>query len=237
MMKVFNGLLDLIFPPRCLLCDELLTVKERHVCEACDIHRFINDGHRCIKCGRLVDSVEERCEVCKEVDYSFDQGFALLQYEGIIHTTFYRLKYGKRKEIGTAFGKMMAKYLEDEIDHLDISVIIPVPLHPSREMQRGYNQAGVIAKTLAKELNLPVDINYLLRIKATKPQSSLNLRGRQNNLKNAFSISNQQQYEQVLLIDDIYTSGNTMDQCAKVLKEAGTKKVYFITAAIANQHR
>lgn len=235
-MKVFNWLLDLIFPPRCLLCDEVLTVKEQHVCVACDINRFINEGNRCIKCGRLISSMEERCDVCKQVDYSFDQGFALLQYEGIIHTTFYRLKYGNRKEVGTAFGEMMAKYLRDKIRHMDISVIIPVPLHPSREKQRGYNQAEVIAKTLAKEMNLPVDTNYLLRIKATKPQSSINLRARQNNLKNAFSVSSKQHYEQVLLIDDIYTSGNTMDQCAKVLKEAGVKKVYFITAAIANQH-
>jgi len=127
---------------------------------------------------------------------------------------------------------MAADHLGNEIKEMKVDAIIPVPLHPKREFSRGYNQAAVIAKKLGSELGIPVLEDYVLRVKNTAPLKLLEPGQRQNNLKNAFIMG---QYDvklnSIVLVDDIYTTGSTIDEISSLLKLHGTREVYFITVA------
>lgn len=236
-MGIFEALLELIFPPRCFLCDELLSADENNVCHSCSIGRFLLENESvCEKCGRLILK-GKRCSLCSTNVYAFDMGWGLLQYEGYVHSAIYRLKYSDRRDTGKAMGRFMAKKNGVKIKGLGIEAIIPIPLHKKRFKQRGYNQAAVIAKAISSELNIPMDEHVLNRIKWTVPQSKLSPKARKSNLEGAFLINKPVRYKRILLIDDIYTTGNTMHQCAKILKEAGIQHVYFYTVAIANEQK
>ena len=111
--------------------------------------------------------------------------------------------------------------------------IIPVPLHKTREKQRGYNQAALIARELGKRLNIPVEEEFVGRIRQTLPQKNLKGKERQNNLKNAFKIrQNDVKLNTVIVVDDIYTTGTTMDEIAGCLKRAGIREIYCISLAV-----
>ena len=113
-----------------------------------------------------------------------------------------------------------------------IDIIMPIPLHPRRLEKRGYNQAGVLAEALGKKLGIPVDEKNLKRRKNTKPQKELNHRERQKNMKNAFIVRKKLKEENILLVDDIYTTGSTIEEAAKELKKAGAQNIFFLTIAI-----
>ena len=125
------------------------------------------------------------------------------------------------------FGEQVARWLPE--------VVIPIPLHPARRRKRGYNQAELLAKELGRLWKLPVDTKYLKRMQKTLPQKQLNDRERRENMKTAFKITeNDVKYKSVLLIDDIYTTGSTMDAAARILKENGVRKVYFLCISIGS---
>ena len=109
---------------------------------------------------------------------------------------------------------------------------MPIPLHPRRLEKRGYNQAGVLAEALGKKLGIPEDEKNLKRRKNTKPQKELNHRERQKNMKNAFIVRKKLKEENILLVDDIYTTGSTIEEAAKELKKAGAQNIFFLTIAI-----
>lgn len=227
---MLKDLLHLVFPPRCILCDEVLDMLHEVVCEPCEINRFLNTGKKCGICSRPLD-FNGICDLCSSKREIRIPGYGLLAYEGIIHTCMYRLKYGGRQDVGKALGRMMAKYCPPSLKQVD--AIIPIPLHKERLKERGYNQAEVLAYEISKELNIPLNTQDLIRVKNSKPQSQLSPQSRKNNLKDAFILNNAVDYKSILLVDDIYTTGNTMNTCAKILIEAGVEKVYFYTATIA----
>ena len=114
-------------------------------------------------------------------------------------------------------------------------VIIPVPLHVKRLRTRGYNQAEVFARALSEEFGIPVDAHTLVRVRNTRPQKELSDVERKNNIENAFQTRiNSIKYKKVILVDDIYTTGTTINECADVLKRTGVEDVYFVTACIGN---
>ena len=157
---------------------------------------------------------------------------AVFQYSDELRESIYRFKYYNQRTYAKFYGRAMARY-KRQIKDLGIQILIPVPISRKRKITRGYNQAELMAQALGRELNLPVDSGYLLREKNTLPQKELNEKERRNNLKNAFKISeNVIKYKKVLLVDDIYTTGSTIDACALVLKQAGAEKVYFISLCI-----
>ncbi len=125
------------------------------------------------------------------------------------------------------------KNFQKEIRRWNPDVIIPVPLHRARRRKRGYNQAQILAENLGKMLCIPVDSKSLARRKKTSPQKKLGHNERKKNLKNAFAVTSAfRPVRKVLLADDIYTTGNTLDAAAKALKEKGVEKVYFLTISI-----
>ena len=127
----------------------------------------------------------------------------------------------------------MARHLGDTVRRWHPDALVPVPLHRTRQAVRGYNQAAALAEALGRELGIPVENRLIRRVRKTVPQKLLRRQMRQNNLKRAFKISkNVVKLNTIIIIDDIYTTGSTVDAVTAVLQEAGIRQVYFITLAI-----
>lgn len=185
-------------------------------------------------CGKPVESLEqEYCRDCLEHPGDYDQGRSLWLHRTPVSQAIYKFKYHNKRNYGKLFAQEMAECYENQIRRWDIEEIIPVPLHRIRKRKRGYNQAGILADELGKILGIPVNHSAISRIRNTKPQKSQNHSQRIGNLKGAFAVSRQYRPKHnILIVDDIYTTGNTMHRVAKMLKLSGAEKVYFLTISI-----
>lgn len=223
---------ELLFPRRCAVCDRAAPFG-RKVCPDCLQKIIYIPQPRCLKCGKqLREETEEFCHDCSRKKHLFLQGRALYDYQSM-SMSLYRFKYARRKEYAAFYGEQISFYLGDVIRGWGAQALVPVPVHKSRQKQRGYNQAYCLACEIGKRLQIPVMDELLLRVRKTVPQKELDESERQNNLKKAFKIGiNSVKLDTIIMIDDIYTTGSTMDACADILLKNGVKKIYFITAAI-----
>lgn len=145
----------------------------------------------------------------------------------------YGFKFRNKRNRGVFFAEEMARRFEKQLSEWKIGEIIPIPLHRTRQKKRGYNQAEILSSALSELTGIPVRTDVLYRIKKTKPQKNLGRRGRVLNICGAFAVSAKWKApENVLLIDDIYTTGATLQKAAKMLKLAGCRNVYFLTISI-----
>lgn len=234
----WKEILHLLYPVRCPFCDELVGSEfgkwEYPICPQCrETIEYVREP-ACMKCGKpLEDERAEYCGDCTRKEHLFDQGKALWVYKGAVRQSIYRLKYGNRREYGIAYAQELAGRYGTWIRSRDIQLIVPIPLHSKRRRQRGFNQAEIVARELGQQLQLPVCCDLLIRCIDTRPQKELNDKERKNNLKKAFKIArNNVQLEHILLVDDIYTTGSTMDGAAEVLREAGASRIYCINVSI-----
>lgn len=204
----------------------------RKICDTCKDKLKPIYGARCFCCSKPLQREEqEYCKDCRKAR-QFQQGLGIFPYSTLLQNSLFQLKYGKRQEYGTFYGEFAAYYSREKIEKWRINLIIPIPLHPRRLEKRGYNQAGIIAEALGKKLGIPVDERILKRQKNTKPQKELNHQERQKNMRNAFVARKKLEGENILLVDDIYTTGSTIEEAAKELKKAGAQKIFFLTVAI-----
>jgi ComF family protein len=165
--------------------------------------------------------------------HSFICGRGLWRYDSVSAQAVFALKYRQQPEHADFFAENMSRAFGSWIRSLGIDCIVPVPISSDRFRQRGYNQAALLAKELEKELGIPVKEKIIRRVKATLPQKQVNGKERQNNLKNAFKIvQNDVKLNTVVVVDDIYTTGATMDAVAECLKGAGVGKVYCISLTV-----
>lgn len=187
-----------------------------------------------MKCGKPVPSEEqEYCRDCGRREYAYDQGRSLWRHVPPVSQAIYQFKFHNKRYYGEIFAGEMARQYGKWIRRHEIEEIIPVPLHSSRMRMRGFNQACVLAECLSRELQIPAGKDVVYRIRRTKPQKQLNDREREKNLKQAFGVARQWKAPRnVLVVDDIYTTGATIHRIAKVLKKAGAQKVYFLTISI-----
>lgn len=226
-------IINIIYPNKCPLCGKVLEFDEL-VCKKCESElKYIREPI-CKKCGKqLLEEEKEYCEDCKKRIHYFDSGIGVFAYTGSIKNAIYEFKYKDMKVYGKFFGMKMAEYAKGYINHWKADVIVPVPVSKKKYLKRGYNQAEILAKELSKNCNIPMDATVLYRIKDTRPQKEMTRESRKKNLENAFIISgNVVKYKKVILVDDIYTTGSTIDECAKALKAAGVEKVFFISQTI-----
>lgn len=185
-------------------------------------------------CGKPVEHDEqEYCRDCRAHPVEFNQGKSLWLHRMPVSEAIYRFKYQNKRNYGKLFAQEMADTYKKQICRWGIEEIIPVPLHKSRRRKRGYNQAGILAEELGRILEIPVNQRAVFRIRNTMPQKSMDHAQRIGNLKGAFAVSEQYKPKHsILIIDDIYTTGNTIHRVAKMLKLAGVEKVYFLTISI-----
>lgn len=231
--KICDGIAKLLFPPRCPICDEPIKIGEFGICGDCMKKVQYVMQPRCCKCGKHLETeAEEYCKDCEERTHYFDAGRALYEYTSV-NQSLYRFKYSGRCEYAEVFGEEIAFYLKDFLKEIKPDGLIPVPMHPKKERRRGYNQATLLARAVGKAASLPVYEDIVRRIRNTKPLKMLNPEERLNNLKKAFILGgNGVKLKVVVIIDDIYTTGSTIDEIAKLLRDAGIEKIFFITLAI-----
>ena len=227
-----DTILDIIFPRRCAVCDTILSWGEGEICKECKCNIEYSFGPTCFKCGKPVREEEEYCFDCKEKEHFYRQGAALFSYE-YIRLSLYRFKYAGRKEYAKFYGKQMAIFLEKKRTIWQAQALVPVPLHRKRQKKRGYNQAELIARELSAYWGIPVITDLVIRCKNTRPMKQIVGTDRQNNLKKAFKLgANDVKLNTIIIIDDIYTTGSTIDAVSKVCMDAGIKNVYFMTVSI-----
>lgn len=226
-----NGVLRVVYPVHCPVCDEVVDEPGEKVCAECLRKIKLLTPPWCMRCGRKVEDGEEYCRDCRGSRHVFDRGRALYEYADAA-ASIYRFKYAGRREYADFFGEEIAEYLGDFIRQIQPDGIVPIPLHRRRYAKRGYNQAELLASETGRRLGIPVYPKMLVRVRNTVPQKKLNPQERQNNLKKAFNIGrNDVKLKVILVFDDIYTTGSTIDEAARALREAGAEKIYFITLA------
>lgn len=226
---------DLFFPRRCPVCDRPVKPAGALICKECRPKlRYVKEP-ACLKCGKaLAQPQQEYCFDCAHKKHEYDRGISLYQY-GSIKSCVYRFKYGGRREYADFLGKEMAQRLGKQILSWKPDALVPVPLHPERERKRGYNQAELLAAAMGKQLGILVITDWLYRTKNTVPQKLLDGRARQNNLKRAFKIGrNDVKLDTIVIIDDIYTTGSTVDEIASLCRQYGVVKIYFAALSIGN---
>ena len=229
-MRAGAEILDLIYPARCPVCDNAAPYGEK-ICLSCMKSLKALGYPWCEKCGKKLSSGTGICNDCKTREHSFERCRSVFEYP-CISKAVYRFKYMGRREYASFFAESSVKVLGDYIALAEPDMIACVPLSDKKMLKRGYNQAGDYAKEISKLTDIPFCHSALKRVKNTAPMKLLSPSERQKNLKNAFkSGQNVVKSKRILLVDDIYTTGATMDACAKVLIEAGAESVFCMTLA------
>lgn len=224
---------DMIYPRICPVCGHIVSKRGHDICPQCEEKlSFIGNDH-CMKCGKPVEEDEEFCGDCAGASHVYDEGRAALLYDTYMSRSIYRFKYGGKQEFAGFYARAICERLESKIKSWNVDAIVPVPVHKERLKKRGYNQAELIAKQMSKRLGIPVRSDLVTRQKGTLAQKNLSARDRQNNLKKAFKVTgNVVKLDSVLIVDDIYTTGATVDAMAGCLKGAGIRRVYFTSLCI-----
>jgi ComF family protein len=222
--------IDLIYPVRCPVCDDAAPGGEK-ICLNCMKMLKALKYPWCEKCGKKLDSDTGVCGDCRKTKHNFERCRSVFEYP-CVKDAIYRFKYLGRREYAYFFAESSVKILRDYLAMACPDIITAVPLSDEKMFKRGYNQAGDYALELSKLLNIPFCPEAVKRVKNTAPMKLLSPAERQKNLKNAFkSGQSVVKLKRILLIDDIYTTGATMDECAGVLLEAGAESIYCMTLA------
>ncbi len=233
---------DLVFPRRCPVCDRPVRPFGALICTDCETSLRPVGQHTCMRCGKPVDPAREYCADCVSGRHAYDAGAAVYTFRSC-SGALYRFKYRHREEYAEPFGRAMAdRYLAWSrqgpalVRRRPPQLLVPVPSSPARVRQRGYDQSVLLARVISRQTGIPTAENVLERTVNTALMRGMTVRERQKNTENAFHVKgNSVESKSIMLIDDIYTTGATMDACARALRRAGAGPVYFLTLAIGEQ--
>lgn len=230
-------ILDMLYPVRCPVCTGIVTPKDRNICVSCEMKLHFISEPRCKKCSKPIeDEQAEYCSDCGRKNYHFEYGFSVWVYDDVIKKSVSDFKYRHKKEYSKYFVREVVSRYGSKILKINPDALVPVPIHRSKYRERGYNQADILAKGIGRELNIPVLSDLLIRNKKTLPQKQLSDKERLQNLNEAFEFNKtyigRRKLNKLLLVDDIYTTGSTIEACTNVLIKNGAGKVYFVTLCI-----
>lgn len=227
-------ILSLIFPRCCPVCHEVVEDPGERACRICRTKLTYIREPFCRKCGKPLESVrQEYCGDCRGKRHFFLQGRAPFVYDETMRGSIAMYKYGGRKEYAAFYAEEILRVCAEEMRLWRAEALVPIPLHPSRRRKRGFNQAGLLARELSRRTGIPAEEHLLKRVKKTHVQKELNDQERRKNLKGAFALREEKlPYKRIILVDDIYTTGSTIDEAAGVLRENGAESVYFLSICV-----
>lgn len=233
MWKVWN-LLNLILPESCPICNKTPdNIKTSPLCRTCwERIELSQNKRRCFRCGLPIDtSYESLCLSCIHRPPYYDRMIVFGDYEGPLKEAIHYMKFHGRKSLARELGQLLST-----LEIPSVEVITPVPLSKKRLIQRGFNQSYLLAKPVSKRLTLPLLDDLLLKTKDTPPQSLLTREERLKNQKGSFKVNSKYKKipRRVVLVDDVVTTGATVNECARILKKEGVNEVYVITLARAS---
>jgi len=229
--KLISPLLDLIFPKMCLGCKK----EGSFLCEKCLKAMEVAVGQSCVVCNKQATISNQLCEVCQD-NFCFDTVFVMSTYDGVIKQIIGDLKFNYVEEVADRLAEMYAQAVDMARlgGKMNGQLLIAIPLHKKRFLERGFNQSELIAQQFGKYYNMNINNKCLQRIRNTKQQANLNKEERLENMKDAFCAKFDQVPHIVYLFDDVFTTGQTMNEAAKALKKAGVKEVNVLALAHGN---
>lgn len=239
--RVLGRIADLLWPRMCAVtsCGRPSDRPDRHICSNCFATLpILEAGGECSLCGMPVPAEtphEFTCETCLAERPAFERARSALRYVGPAIDLVKAFKYGRNLQLVEDFGDLMEATLRAKFESAAVDVLIPVPLHPHRMRERGFNQSELLAETLARRINRRLDTRSLVRRRDTEHQARINADERRSNLNAAFAVARPEYVRgrTVLLIDDVMTTGTTLSACAKPLLNAGASRVWCLTLARA----
>lgn len=231
--RKINSLERIFFPNVCPVCQDVIRPQEK-ICKDCVRKLNIIKEPKCEKCGKQLNTNEKLfCCDCECSIHFFDKGVCIFEYTDELKKTLYGFKYDNKRCYRELFGYAGAKKYKKLLEEWEIERIMPVPMYQKKKQKRGYNQAEEFGKALEEYTGIKMDCSCMIRVRDTRPQKGLSKEERQRNLRSAFAVDMEKVkgVTAILLVDDIYTTGSTLDACAEVLKKAGVEKVYFMCVA------
>ncbi|UCD83634.1 MAG: ComF family protein [Deltaproteobacteria bacterium] len=239
MNQLLSAIIDLIFPPCCPICKHLGEISSsQRLCPQCqgDIKLIISP--LCTICGlpfTANEGEDHLCGNCLTEKRYFTVARAVGVYQGTLQKAIPMFKYRMNTPLTKTLGDILITNCEKLLNPYAYDLLIPVPLHRSRLRERGFNQALILAREVENKIHLPLDYLNLQRIRDTQPQTSLKEKERKKNVRGAFRLREERKVKdkRILLVDDVYTTGATVNECSRVLKRAGTKRVDVLTLARA----
>ncbi len=232
--------LRLVYPDLCVICGAHLGEGESLVvCHICQAQiKFIS--RCCPRCGCSYEMLPQNKEftyLCGECRRGgrlyFSKARSLAFFEGVLKELIHYFKYKLHPSLGPVLGKILIQHFPPDLDLTSTNLILPIPLHPSRLRERGFNQSAALAKAVAKHFGKPLLLGNLTRRHPSPPQVGLSIEKRKANVRRAFTVEQPRELagESVLLVDDVYTTGATTRECAKSISAAGAKEIQVLTLA------
>jgi len=237
LQQLVSDALDLVFPPKCQVCSQF---SPELFCDACRATVSPIRPPLCRRCGRAFDpksAAGSLCGECRLDAFQFDIARATATHTGALRKAIIAYKFDGRKRLAQPLGDMLADFIEQLPPGAEamapgaLDIVVPVPLHEARERWRGYNQSLLLAQPVAVRVGRPLRPDVLVRRRHTEPQIELTPRQRRRNVRGAFEVPLPDAIAErsVLLIDDVFTTGNTLSECARALKRAGAARVACLT--------
>ena len=223
--QAWSSFTDLLFPPKCGGCQTLGNLW----CETCRAAVKPIEPPWCEKCGEPF-TTSGLCANCRTYPLQIEKIRSVALFDGVLREAIHRFKYERLAGLAEPFGEMLAAYWR--AGQLAADWLLPVPLHPSRERDRGYNQSELLARSLARRVEVPVSSKGLRRTRATAVQMTLNAAQRRENVADAFAyVEGRLRGAHVIVIDDVCTTGATLEACAQAVLKAGAESVMGLTLA------
>lgn len=238
MVSYLQRLLHFLIPHQCPCCKRFLEEKEKGICSSCLSEiRWIKPPF-CSVCGVPFLSPEvdnHPCSSCTLQKRSFHMARALGYYEGALRVAIHQWKYQEKTSLTSFFGETMGERFSQYWDPSSIDLLLPVPLHPERLRERGFNQSLLLVKALSQRTGIPYQKRLLRKVHPTPPLMELRAGERERVIKGSFQVMKKEEIEgkSILLVDDVYTTGATVNECAKILLAAGAARVDVFTLAHA----
>jgi ComF family protein len=238
--SAIDSLAAVLFPAPCRICGAVLLNASRiPICAACLASFELIPQPICERCGKPLltpigaESVQPRCRLCREDFFAFDFARSYGVYNDALHHAILLLKYEEVTRLGDWFAARLAEVVAREAESFQADVVVPVPLHPDRQRERGYNQAELIARPLARRLHLKQGAYLLMRTKPRPARLVLSRKEHWDSVRGAYATRKGLRVDKlrVLLVDDVMTTGATLDACARALKSAGASSVLGLTVA------
>ena len=248
-----EALWRLVYPEQCLVCGQALEIGRRHFCPACHQGLPWVGESSCQRCGAAVGRhapTAQGCAACRSRRFAFRRAVAPLRYQGVARDLILGFKLGRRASLAYVLGDLLCDYLAEGGLSRAVDLVVPVPLHWRRRVRRGFNQAALLALEAGERFGLPVAPGLLRRRRATVTQTALSGLRRGANVRDAFAVRAARSGcghlgrlldrlggraavlgRRVLLVDDVFTTGATVNECARVLREAGAAEVLVATVA------
>jgi ComF family protein len=235
---VLRSLLDIIFPPHCHLCKTFIPdAGQLHLCPSCSGTIRAVSSPLCTVCGipfATSDGIDHLCGACAVALPPFTSARAATVFDGSVRDLIHRFKYDKKVHLCRPLA-LLSEAVTPFVAGTGAELIIPVPLHRRRLRERGFNQAVMLGRRLAKTWGIPLAVGNLRRIRWTEPQVNLTAEDRARNVRGAFALADPEEVKgrKVILVDDVYTTGSTVIECSRTLRRAGVVEVHVVTVARA----